>query len=53
MTPGSFINVTNDSPGHFSTLKADAVQILTLNFEPKVDKKWLSHEILTSKGVIF
>ena len=26
----------NDSPGHFSTLKAYTGQILTLNFEPKV-----------------
>ena len=51
--PGSFFNVKNDSPGHFSTLKADTVQILTLNFEPKVVKKWLPHEILTSMGVIF
>ena len=48
--PGSFYNVKSDSPGHFSTLKADTVQILTLNFEPQVVKKWLPHEILTSKG---
>ena len=39
--PGSFFNVKNDSRGHFSTLKADTGQILTLNFEPKVVKKWL------------
>ena len=38
--PGSFFNVKSDSPGHFSTLKADTVQILTLNFEPEVVKKW-------------
>ena len=38
---GSFFNVKNDSPSHFSTLKADPVQMLTLNFEPKVVKKWL------------
>ena len=38
---GSFFNVKSDSPGHFSTLKADTVQILTLNFEPQVVKKWL------------
>ena len=43
----------NDSPGNFSTLKADTGQILTLNFEPKVVKKLLPHEILTSRGVIF
>ena len=39
--PGSFFNVKSDSPGHFSTLKADTVQILILNFEPHVVKKWL------------
>ena len=39
--PGSFFNGKNDSPGHFSTLKADTGQILTLNFEPKVFKKLL------------
>ena len=39
--PGSFFNVKSDSPGHFSTLKAGTVQILTLNFEPQVVKKWL------------
>ena len=48
--PGSLFNVKNDSPGHFSTLKADMGQISTLNIEPKVVKKWLPHEILTSKG---
>ena len=51
--PWSIFNVKNDSPGHFSMLKADTGQILTLNFEPKVVKKWLPHEILTCRGVIF
>ena len=37
--PGSFFNGKSDSPGHFSTLKADTVKILTLNFEPQVVKK--------------
>ena len=36
-----------------STFKADTGQILTLNFEPKVVKKWLTYEILTSRGSFF
>ena len=51
--PGSFFNVQNDSPGHFSTLKAETVQILTLNYEPKVVKKWLPPWTFDFKGVIF
>ena len=53
MTPRVIFNVKSDSRGHFSTLKADTVQILTLNFEPQVVKKWLPHEILTSRGSFF
>ena len=39
--PGSIFNVKKYSSGHFSTLKADTGQILTLDFELKVVKKWL------------
>ena len=51
--PGSFFNVKSDSPGHFSTLKADTVQFLTLNFEPQVVKKWLPPWNFDFQGVIF
>ena len=37
--PGSFFNVKSDSPGHFSMLKADTVQILTSNFGTTGRKK--------------
>ena len=48
MTP-----LKNESPCHFSMLKDDTGQILTLQFEPKVVEKWLPHEIFTSRGVFF
>ena len=51
--PGSFFNIKNDSPGHFSTLKADTGQIFALNFEPKVVKKWLPPWNFDLQGVIF
>ena len=51
--PGSFFNIKSDSRGHFSTLKADTVQILTLNFEPQVVKNWLPPWNFDFQGVIF
>ena len=48
--PGSFFNVKKWLPWSFCNAKSWHGSNLTLNFEPKVVKKWLPREIFTKKG---